>query len=250
MFKTIQWFAYLWFHMLMPRFGLMRLRWQHKVEARDTLAHAIARNWARKAITANGSLITVTGEENIPATGGVLFVSNHQSNFDIPILIGFVPRDKGFIAKIELLKVPVFRMWMKALGCVFINRKDTRQSLAALNVAAEKLKEGHSLVIFPEGTRSSDGILARFKPGSLRLAIKANVPIVPVTIIGSMNIMPKGTSFIKSAPVQVIISQPVVPDNQSEKDLHIITEKIRDIILANLMRSKREQVVSEMLSNQ
>jgi len=232
--KTIQWYAYLWLNMLKPRFRMVWLRLQNNIAGRDACAQAAARNWARKAITANGSVIQVTGIENIPLSGGVLFVSNHQSNFDIPILIGFLPRDKGFIAKAELLKIPVFRMWMKALGCVFINRKDARQSLVALNQAAEKLKAGHSLVIFPEGTRSSDGKLGRFKAGSLKLALHANVPVVPVTIKGSMHIMPKGTSLIKSARVEVIVSEPIMAGQMPGKDIHAVTEMVRDIIRQNL----------------
>ncbi len=237
MFKTIQWYAYLWINLLMPRYKLMWLRLRHKKSERDACAHQIARNWARSAITANGSIVKVTGIENIPATGGVLFVSNHQSNFDIPILIGFIPRDKGFIAKIELLKVPVFSMWMKALGCLFIDRHNARQTLSALNIAADRLREGHSLVIFPEGTRSSDGKLGRFKPGSFRLGIKANVPIVPVTINGSVNIMQKGTSLIKSANVEVIISPPLLPAEIADKDLNFVAEKVKNIILTNLLQN-------------
>lgn len=210
------------------------LRLQNNIPERDACAQEAARHWARTAISANGSVIQVTGIENIPLSGGVLFVSNHQSNFDIPILLGFVPRDKGFIAKAELMKIPVFRMWMKALGCIIINRADARQSHDALTRAAERLKEGHSLVIFPEGTRSSDGKLGRFKAGSLKLALHANVPIVPVTIKGSMNIMPKGTSLIKSARVDVIISEPVIAGQLPGKDIHAVTEMVRDIIRHNL----------------
>ena len=215
---------------------MMRLARQHKIAERDACAHIIARNWARSAIGFNGSKIHVTGIENIPKEGGVLFISNHQSNFDIPIFIGFVPRDKGFIAKLELLKVPSFGRWMKYIGCVFIDRKDPRQSLTALNQAAESLKAGHSLVIFPEGTRSADGTVGPFKPGSLKLAMKARVPIVPVTIKGSMGIMPKGSIIIRSASVEVIISQALIPDDFPAMDSNVIAEKVRGIIIENLNR--------------
>ena len=235
MIKTIQWFAFLWLSMLKPRFKLMRLIRGSDTAARDACAHLIARNWARKAIAANGSEIHVSGSENVPATGGVLFISNHQSNFDIPVFMGFIPRDKGFIAKKELGKIPVFSMWMRYLGCVFIDRGDARQSLLALNGAAGRMQQGHCLVIFPEGTRSTDGSLGQFKPGSLRMALKANVPIVPVTINGSMNIMPKGSSLIKSARVEVIISTPLMPGETAKMDPNTITEKVRNIIAANLI---------------
>jgi 1-acyl-sn-glycerol-3-phosphate acyltransferase len=234
MLKTIQWFAFLWLNLLIPRFKLMKLNIQNKISERDSHAHAIARKWAQTAIGYNGSQIHVRGIENVPTSGGVLFIANHQSNFDIPILVGFVPRDKGFIAKKELLKIPFFSMWMRYIGCVFIDRSDARKSLTILNDAAEKLKTGHSLVIFPEGTRSTDGSVRQFKAGSLKIAFKASVPIVPVTIKGSMNIMPKGTSLIRSASVEVIISAPLYPDQLLEKDLNTITQSIRNIIVSNL----------------
>jgi len=234
--KTISWFTYLWWSMLKPRFQLMKLNRQGKIDERDRCAHAIARKWAQSALAMNGSSIRVSGIENIPENGGVLFVANHQSNFDIPILIGHVPRDKGFIAKLELLKVPSFSRWMKYIGCIFIDRKDPRQSLTAINDAAEKLKAGHSIVIFPEGTRSADGSVGPFRAGGLRLAIKAGVPIVPVTISGSKNIMPKGSSLIKYAVVDVVVASPLVPGELAGMDTTQITEKVKNIIVSNLSR--------------
>lgn len=219
-----------------PRFKLMKLNRQGKIAERDACAHAIARKWAQSGLSMNGSSIQLIGIENVPTSGGVLFVANHQSNFDIPILIAHVPRDKGFIAKLELLKVPSFGRWMKYIGCVFIDRKDPRQSLKDINDAAERLKSGHSLVIFPEGTRSADGTVAPFRAGGLKLALKAKVPVVPVTISGSKNIMPKGTSLIKSASVKVIISPPLVPDEFTKMDSTQISEKVRNIIISNLLK--------------
>ncbi len=214
----------------------MKLNRQGKIAERDACAHAIARKWAQSGLSMNGSSIQLIGVENVPESGGVLFVANHQSNFDIPILIAHVPRDKGFIAKLELLKVPSFGRWMKYIGCVFIDRKDPRQSLKDINDAAERLKSGHSLVIFPEGTRSADGTVAPFRAGGLKLALKAKVPVVPVTISGSKNIMPKGTSLIKSASVKVIISPPLVPDEFTKMDSTQISEKVRNIIISNLQK--------------
>lgn len=234
MLKTISWFTYLWWSMLLPRFKLMKLNRQGKTAERDACAHDIARRWAKSGLKMNGSSIQVSGIKNIPLTGGVLFVANHQSNFDIPILVGHVPRDKGFIAKLELLKVPTFSRWMKYIGCIFIDRNDPRQSLTAINEAAERLKAGHSLVIFPEGTRSADGSVGQFKAGGLRLALKAGVPIVPVTINGSKNIMPKGTSLIKSAIVNVIILPPLLWDDYKDLSSNQISEKVRNSIISNL----------------
>jgi 1-acyl-sn-glycerol-3-phosphate acyltransferase len=220
--------------MLIPRFKLIKLNRQAKIAERDACAHAIARKWAQSGLRMNGSSIDLVGLENIPQTGGVLFVANHQSNFDIPIFVGHVPRDKGFIAKLELLKVPTFSRWMKYIGCIFIDRKDPRQSLAAITEAAERLKAGHSIVIFPEGTRSADGTVAPFKAGGFRLGLKAGVPIVPVTISGSKNIMPKGTLIIRSAKVKVVISPPLLWDDYKEMDSNQISEKVRNVIISNL----------------
>jgi 1-acyl-sn-glycerol-3-phosphate acyltransferase len=186
----------------------------------------------------NGSSIQVSGIENIPLTGGLLFVANHQSNFDIPILVGHVPRDKGFIAKLELLKVPSFSRWMKYIGCIFIDRNDARQSLETINDAAERIKAGHSMVVFPEGTRSADGTVGKFRAGSLRLAVKSGVPVVPVTIIGSKDIMPKGSSLIKSAAVKVIVSPPLMPEEYVGIDSNQIAEKVRSIIVSNMNQVK------------
>ncbi len=220
--------------MLIPRFKLMKLNRQGKITERDACAHAIARKWAQSGLAMNGSAIKVIGIENVPTSGGVLFVANHQSNFDIPILVGHVPRDKGFIAKLELLKVPSFSRWMKYIGCIFIDRNDARQSLTAINDAAEQLKAGHSIVIFPEGTRSADGTVGPFKAGGLRLATKARVPIVPITISGSKNIMPKGTSIIRSASVKVIISPPLLPEEYKDMDSNQISGIVRNVIISNL----------------
>jgi 1-acyl-sn-glycerol-3-phosphate acyltransferase len=176
----------------------------------------------------------VTGEENLHKEGPVLFVSNHQGNFDIPILLGFIDKPKAFIAKKELTKIPILRTWMEYMQCVFIDRSDARQSLKAINRGAELLQEGYSQVIFPEGTRSEDGTLREFKPGSLKLALKANVPIIPITIKGSYNMMPKGDWKIKAAKVEVIISPPVSTENVSVKESNELTEKVKTIIESHL----------------
>lgn len=233
MIKTISWFAYLWWYLLKPNFKLIKLNRQGRHAERNVVANIIAREWAQRALANNGSSINVIGIENVPETGGVLFVANHQGNFDIPILIGHVPRDKGFIAKAELLNFPFLNKYMKYIDCIFIDRKDARQSLIAMDKAAENLKEGHSLVIFPEGTRSADGTIGKFKPGSLKLALKAGVPIVPITLNGSMNIMPKGSSLIGSASVKVVIAPPILYEEYNGMDSNEIAQKVRSIIVSN-----------------
>ncbi len=115
----------------------------------------------------------------------VLFVSNHQGSFDIPLLLGYIDKPKAFIAKWELRYLPFIGSWMKELGCIFIKRNDFRQTLKAFKGAGEVFKKGQSLVIFPEGTRSRSSKLGEFKRGSLKIALREKVPVVPVTIKGS-----------------------------------------------------------------
>ncbi len=235
MIRTIIWFAFFWIYLLFTLPALMKVKKldkQNRIKERDDLVFKTARNWARALVNLTGTKINIIGAENIPKNEAVVFVSNHQGNFDIPILLGFLNKPKAFIAKKELIKFPIISTWMKYMNCVFMDRKDIRQSLQSINQGIEYIKEGYSMVIFPEGTRSIDGQLKDFKPGSLRLALKSGAPIVPVTIKGSINIMGKNSYIIKPANVTVIVSSPIDPI--TIKDTNKLTEMIRDIIKGNL----------------
>ncbi|MUV38667.1 1-acylglycerol-3-phosphate O-acyltransferase [Lentibacillus sp. JNUCC-1] len=131
---------------------------------------------SRKVLAKTGTRVEVSGVSGIPE-GPVLFVANHQGLFDILAFLGFLDRPVGFIAKQEIKRLPVIPQWMDLIHCVFINRKDTRQSVKAIQQGTANLKEGHSMVVFPEGTRSRSHRLNDFKPGSLRLAVKAGCPL-------------------------------------------------------------------------
>ncbi|MFT9497777.1 lysophospholipid acyltransferase family protein [Anaerosolibacter sp.] len=237
MVKTIIWFIYFGLYLLGTVPALMKVKsldQQGRIQERDKIIHQTARGWAKSLVNFTGAQIQVTGEENIPKEGSVLFVSNHQGNFDIPILLGFIDKPKAFIAKKELKKIPILRTWMEYMQCVFIDRQDARQSLKAINRGTELLKEGYSQVIFPEGTRSEDGTIGEFKAGSLKLALKANVPIIPISIKGSYNMMPKGDWKIKAAKVEVIISPAVSTENVAVKESNELTDRVREIIAAKL----------------
>ena len=181
-----------------------------------------------------GASVKVTGAENVPLDRTVLFVSNHQGSFDIPIMLGCIDKPKAFIAKVELLKMPIISTWMKQLNCVFLDRNDPRQSLRTMNEATEYLKKGYSMVIFPEGTRSKGRTMGEFKAGSLRIGMKAGVPIIPVTIKGSFKLMEQNGSIIKPAEVEVIISEPIETSELTKEQSSGLHEKVRSIIEANL----------------
>lgn len=237
MVKTVIWFIYFGIYLLGTVPALIkvkRLDQQGRIPERDRIIYETAQRWAQRLVNLTGARIQVIGKENIPAEGPVLFVSNHQGNFDIPILLGFIDKPKAFIAKKELKKIPILCTWMEYMQCVFIDRGDPRQSLKAINRGAELLKEGYSQVIFPEGTRSEDGTMGEFKPGSLKLALKAKVPIIPVTIKGAYDMMPKGEWKIRAAKVEVIISPAVLTENLSMKESNELTENVKNIIESNL----------------
>ncbi len=190
--------------------------------------------WARRIIWSTGSKVIIHGQEYVPKDKGVVFIANHQSYLDIPVMIGYIEKPKGFIAKIELLKIPILSMWIKYLGGVYIVRNNPKQSLKAINEGAEKIKNGDSMVIFPEGTRSADGKLGEFKPGSLKLAIKSGAPIVPVVIKGTVNVMPKKKFAVKPSQVELYVLPPIIQDEAAKIDTNDLAEKIRNAIMEKL----------------
>lgn len=198
------------------------------------LSHYTSYYWARFLISMAGINVRVSGLENIPDDGPVLFVSNHQSNFDIPALLGCINKSKGFLAKIELTKFPVIHSWMKKIGCVFIDRSDKRQSLKAIFKCIEVVKSGQSMVIFPEGTRSRGPVMGEFKKGSLRVAEKVQVPIIPVAINGTYKLMEANNNKIKSEDVEIKVLRPVYYDHLSETEKVNLNDYIRDIIKENM----------------
>ena len=115
------------------------------------------KKWARHLIFTSGSGIQVSGRENIPQESGYCVVANHQSNFDIPLIMTILPDNAGFIGKYEMKKVPLLNSWMKALNCVFIKRDNIRQSIEGIKEAFDQVQDGKTMVLFPEGTRSRNG---------------------------------------------------------------------------------------------
>jgi 1-acyl-sn-glycerol-3-phosphate acyltransferase len=237
--RTLIWFIFFGLRTLVSICALLRiyiLEALGKTEGIEAIVDKTARNWARFLVNITGSKVEVIGAEFIPPQGAVLFAANHQGNFDIPLLLGFIPRSKGFIAKIELKNFPLINIWMRKMHSVFIERGNLRKSLLTMREATEILKEGHSMVVFPEGTRGKGKPMAEFKRGSLSIAEKANVPIVPITIVDSYKIMEGNKGFaIKPAKVKIIISQPIYPrELKTGQDLSNV---VRNIIQGNLSRA-------------
>jgi len=168
-----------------------------------------ARLWARLALALNGVTVTLAGAEHLP-DGPVIFMSNHQSNFDILALLAAMPRQIHWIAKKELFEIPIFGPSMRRGGYIPLNRGDGRKALQSMDEAAATINQGKSVVLFPEGTRTPDGNLLPFKRGGFILARKAAVPVVPVTINGSGRINPAGQIRLYGGDIHITLHQPLV----------------------------------------
>ena len=184
-----------------------------------SILRGIARFWAKIVILSTGSKVKVTGKENLPSSGNICFVSNHQGLFDIPLILGFSGMHTGFVAKRELFKIPVLSQWMKEIPCTFIDRRNPRKAIQTFQKSAELIKKGNPMVIFPEGTRSRSNKIGDFHLGSLKLPIMAEATIVPLAIKGSWQIYEKNKK-IRPATVYLKILPPIKPEDDIYKDKH------------------------------
>ncbi len=189
--------------------------------------HLIGRLWARSILFVSGIRVTVNGRSNIDTGGSVVFMANHQSNFDIPLLLAHLPVQFRWLAKAELFRIPIFGRAMRGCGYISIDRSDRESAFQSLAAAAGTIKNGTSIVIFPEGTRSPDGTIRAFKKGPFVLAVDAGVPIVPVVIHGTWSIMPKNRRIIKPCRVTLDILPPVETSGYSRSTKDELMEKIR-----------------------
>ena len=210
-------------------FGLLGMKGaQHKC------GHYVAYYWGNILLSAAAVKVEIQGLDNVPAEGPVIFVGNHQSNFDIFVMLGCINKSKSFLAKAELAKIPVVHSWMQKMKCVLIDRGNMRQSIKAIQRCIEVLKEGQSMVIFPEGTRSKGPVMGEFKKGSLRVAEKSGAPVIPVAISGTYRIMEANNNRIRSGAVTVKIAPPIIYDCLSKEEQGNIHTIIRDKIAENL----------------
>lgn len=234
--RTIIWLIYFFAYLLCvmtKTHKLKRLTAEGKLEERDAILNPTVYKWASRLMRLAGVKTFVKGQENIPTDTPVLFVSNHQSFYDIPVLITSLDKPHGFIAKTGTEKIPMIYTWMEFLNCVLIDRENPREAVKALNAAAEKIKSGYSMIIFPEGKRSMCDDVNEFKSGAFKIAQKTGVPIVPVKIDGAYKAMEANNLWMTPADVNVTILPPVYTDGLSREDWKALPEKIRrDIIKA------------------
>ena len=192
----------------------------------------VVKLWARLTLYLSLSRVRIIGNFSPPPGGNIVYVANHQSFFDIPLIMGWVDPKVGFVAKESLFKIPVLGWWMREIGCIPVSRKASRRELSAFERMKKFLSAGGVLVIFPEGTRSPDGSLLPFKSSALKPAVDSKSTVIPVTIWGTKDIMPKGTFAISPARVFIKVGGPI--KLTGDLDRKTLAEKLRRQIENNL----------------
>ncbi len=188
----------------------------------------LPRRWARFICCLAGARVTVAGREQLALAGPYIFAANHQSQFDIFALQGYLGIDFRWMAKKELFAIPIFGAGMRAAGYISVDRSKGRQALQSLNEAAQRIKDGTSVIIFPEGTRSPDGMLMPFKSGAMALAIKAGVPLVPVAISGTHQVLAKGRLLSTPGRVTIRLGAPIDTSLFKPADKQLLATRLQE----------------------
>ena len=199
--------------------------------------HAIAGTWARWVLTAAMCPVKVVGLEHIDSSRPAVYAANHISALDIPLLYANLPFQFRILAKRELFRYPFIGGHLKRSGQFPVDQSNARASIRSLGRAIEALKQGMPLVIFPEGGRAVDGHIMPFMSGAFYASIKAQVPVVPMAIVGTFEALPMNSYHIQPRELHLMIGSPISPDGHSMKDLDSLTAKtqraIEDMYYAN-----------------
>lgn len=199
----------------------------------------IHRSWARSLLGAAGVEVRARGLEHVRPHHAQILVANHQSMFDIWALMAEVPVSLRFVAKRELGRIPVFGAACRAAGHVFIDRRDAARASTAIRRAGERMhREGLSLVLFPEGTRSADGALGRFRRGAFALAIEIRAPLVPIAIDGGARIFPRGVRRVRPGTIELRCAPPIPLEKMTSEDRDALVERTRRDVERMLARAR------------
>ncbi|HCL4448085.1 TPA: 1-acyl-sn-glycerol-3-phosphate acyltransferase [Clostridium botulinum] len=228
------------FYMLLSLLRIIKLKYLKRKGNKEEIDRYINKSvlgWANFIVNGIGIKVNKKGLENVP-DGPCLFVGNHQGLLDVPVVVSSLDKYVGFVAKKEMLKLKILTYWMKEMKCVFMDRQNVRAAVKTINEGVENLKNGYSMLIFPEGTRSRGENLGEFKKGSMKLGIKAGVPIVPIAINGTYNVLEANGRRIKAADVDLIICSPIYPNELSKEEQNNLSATIKDIIQKELEKAR------------
>ncbi len=235
MFNTILWVTWLFIYMAvrMPIYWRVQFLKKHgRTDESQALLKKHGQLWVRRLFKHVGIRIHMEGTENLPKNGEpVLFVSNHQSYVDIPVFMYDLGRPHPLMAKSGLKKVPFLAQWMKALDCVFVERDDIRAAAAALKEGEHILKSGKSLIVCPEGTRSKSSDVAEFKAGSVRMALRTGVPIIPLALEGTAATLEANQFHLRGGDIHLKILPMVHTEDLSREEQKELPARLRDMII-------------------
>jgi len=198
------------------------------------VVRALGRTWIRWILRTFSIRVAVEGLENVPTRAPVIFMSNHQSLVDIAAIVDTLPPSVSwrFVAKKELVRVPVFGWCLVTTGQIIVDRGNRERAVESLHRAAERIRGGASVIVFPEGTRSPGGSLRPFKSGPFHLALEAQVPIVPVTVSGSQRITPKGSLQVHRGTVKIAFGKPIPTRGVRMEERGRLKARVREAIAA------------------
>jgi len=212
--------------------------------ASSQAVQAFPRWWGRVIVRGSGVQVTIDGLEKLERGRPYIFAGNHASQFDIFVLQGFLRYDFRWLAKKELFSIPLFGTALRLSGSIPVDREHGRKALQSLNEAAQRIADGTAVIIFPEGTRSPDGKLQPFKSGGMVLAIKSGVPIVPMAISGSYEVLPKGAKLAKAGHIRIRLGDPVDTKAYTLKQKGELAADLHDRVAALLaMEGERKEKV-------
>jgi len=204
--------------------------------------HLVARIWARCLLLVSTIKVSVKGYQNINLKKPCIYMSNHLSNFDIPVLLANLPAQFRWLAKAELFKIPIFGYAMQRAGYISIDRSDRKSAIESLKRAATSVRDGTSIMIFPEGTRSQEHAIQSFKKGGFVLAVDSGVPIVPIVINGTWDIMSKDRILIRSGNVVLNIAEPIETSVYERKTKDDLMKKVRQVIIESFEKTKEDSL--------
>lgn len=228
-------FVIAWIVVVTVFFGLLAI-FVSFFSKNGNIPHKVASMWAKSILVASRINVTVKGISNIDPGMSYIYMPNHQSNFDIPVLLAYLNVQFRWLAKAELFKIPIFGHAMKRAGYISIDRSNRKSAFESLGRVAKIIRNGVSVLIFPEGTRSTDGKIRDFKKGGFVLAVDSGVPVVPVIIYGTRSVMPKKRMYIRPGNVILEILEPVETSSYTRKNKDDLLEKIRGIICESFER--------------
>jgi 1-acyl-sn-glycerol-3-phosphate acyltransferase len=194
------------------------------------MQHAIAHRWAKCMAVIAGAPVSIVGSENLTRYPVAVYASNHLSYMDTPVLFGALPFQFRILARHNLWQLPFIGWYLHRSGQIPVNADNPRASITSLNAGAKALKAGMPLVVFPEGGRSVDGHLKDFMSGPAFMAIKAQVPLVPMALVGTHELFPMHTHHFRPRPVKLVVDEPIPTSGMHTRDANQLTEQLRTVI--------------------